>query len=126
MSKSIKAIVLASMLTLSNVNISAEPILIGKRHYKQFKFKYKDPEKELRRLAPKPKKVSKPKLSRRPQVQYQNFILTFYTSLDCENGYGAITCTGKKLRPGMVANNVLPLGTKIYLEGWGNVVAALS
>ena len=52
------------------------------------------------------------------------FILTFYTSLDCENGYGAITCTGKKLVDGMVANNVYKLGTTIKLDGYGEVVVS--
>lgn len=52
------------------------------------------------------------------------FILTFYTSLDCENGYGAITCTGKPLVDGMVANNVYSIGTTIKLDGYGEVTVA--
>lgn len=50
------------------------------------------------------------------------FILTFYTSLDCENGYGAITCEGNSLQQGGVASNVYDLGTKIYLEGYGETI----
>lgn len=50
------------------------------------------------------------------------FILTFYTSLDCENGYGAITCEGDSLQQGGVASNVYDLGTKIYLEGYGETI----
>lgn len=53
-----------------------------------------------------------------------DFTLTFYTSLDCENGYGAITCEGKPLRSGIVASNVIPLHTKIILEGYGEVEVA--
>lgn len=50
------------------------------------------------------------------------FILTFYTSLDCENGYGAITCEGNSLQQGGVASNVYDLGTKIYLDGYGETI----
>ena len=52
------------------------------------------------------------------------FVLTFYTSLNCENGYGAITCTGKPLVDGMVANNVYSIGTTIKLDGYGEVTVA--
>ncbi len=52
------------------------------------------------------------------KYQEQIFELTFYSSLNCENGYGAITCEGKPLREGMVANNKIPLGTKIKLDGY--------
>lgn len=48
--------------------------------------------------------------------------LTFYTSLSEENGgYTDINCTGAKLTPGTVANNVLPLGTKIYTNEFGTL-----
>ena len=54
-----------------------------------------------------------------------DFILTFYTSLDCENGYGAITSQGKKLTEGMVANNVFSIGTVIDLGSqWGQVTVS--
>jgi 3D (Asp-Asp-Asp) domain-containing protein len=54
----------------------------------------------------------------------REFILTYYTSMNDENGFGAITCNGEELRDGIVANNVLDLGTKIKLEGYGEVVVA--
>lgn len=48
--------------------------------------------------------------------------LTFYSSLAVENGgFTGINCSGKKLTPGTVANNVLPLGTKIYTEEFGTL-----
>ncbi|WML34164.1 3D domain-containing protein [Clostridium sp. OS1-26] len=51
--------------------------------------------------------------------------LTFYTSLAEENGgYADITCTGGKLTPGMVANNVLPLGTEIYTSEFGTLTVS--
>lgn len=49
------------------------------------------------------------------------FTLTFYTTLDEENGWGPINCLGEPLAQGMVANNVLPLGTKIDLGEYGVV-----
>lgn len=46
--------------------------------------------------------------------------LSFYSDLNCENGYGNLTATGEILSPGMVANNQLPFGTKVYMEkGYG-------
>lgn len=54
-----------------------------------------------------------------------DIILTFYTSLAEENGgYAGITCTGGKLTPGMVANNVLPLGTEIHTSEFGTLTVS--
>ncbi len=51
--------------------------------------------------------------------------LTFYTSLPEENGgFTEINCTGKQLLPGMAANNVLPLGTKIFTNEFGTLTVA--
>jgi len=51
--------------------------------------------------------------------------LTFYTSLDCENGYGAITCTGEKLGDEVIlASNYYKLGTLIDIEGYGTLRVA--
>lgn len=73
------------------------------------------------------KKAEQAKLekeTKKKEIQYTEFELTFYTALDCENGYGAITCQGKPLRDGIVANNVIPQNTQLYLEGYGEVVVA--
>lgn len=54
-----------------------------------------------------------------------DIVLTFYTSLAEENGgYAGITCTGGKLTPGMVANNILPLGTEIYTSEFGTLTVS--
>lgn len=53
------------------------------------------------------------------KIEWIEFELTFYTSLPSENGGYTVTCLGEELKYGMVANNVLDLGTEIYLEGWG-------
>lgn len=45
--------------------------------------------------------------------------LSFYTDLNCENGFGPITATGKRLTNGQIANNQLPFGTKVYIDGHG-------
>lgn len=49
------------------------------------------------------------------------FNISFYTNLPQHNGGYSKTASGKLPAYGMVANNVLPIGTKIYLEGWGVV-----
>lgn len=54
-----------------------------------------------------------------------DIVLTFYTSLPEENGgFKGINCIGQKLMPGMVANNVLPLGTKIQTREFGTLTVA--
>lgn len=53
------------------------------------------------------------------KIEWIEFELTFYSSLPSENGGYTVTCLGEDLQYGMVANNVLDLGTEIYLEGWG-------
>jgi 3D (Asp-Asp-Asp) domain-containing protein len=58
---------------------------------------------------------------KKKEPQWQEYILTFYTSMNSENGYGAITSQGRKLSRGGVANNVIPQNTKLYLEKWGEV-----
>ena len=52
-------------------------------------------------------------------VKEVDFILSFYTNTKDENGGYIVTCTGQPLQYGIVASNVYPLGTKIYLEGYG-------
>ena len=57
------------------------------------------------------------------EPQWQEFELTFYSSLDIENysGCGGITCTGGKLFDGVVASNYYKINTQIKLQGWGEV-----
>ena len=52
-----------------------------------------------------------------------NFELTFFTTLPQHNGGWTVTSTGKKLvgLKNTVASNYYPLGTKIFLEGIGEV-----
>lgn len=53
------------------------------------------------------------------EVEEIDFIISFYTNTKDENGGYTVTCTGQPLQYGIVASNVYPLGTKIYLEGYG-------
>ncbi|MBV7275174.1 hypothetical protein JMF89_11595 [Clostridiaceae bacterium UIB06] len=65
-------------------------------------------------------------LSRGSNLGYEiDIVLTFYTSLAEENGgYRGINCLGQKLTPGMVANNVLPLGTEIHTSEFGTLTVS--
>jgi 3D (Asp-Asp-Asp) domain-containing protein len=79
-------------------------------------------EKDKEELEKKKAEEQQIKLEhKKNEPEWQEFILTFYTSLDMENGYGAITSQGKRLSRGGVANNVIPQNTKIYLDKWGEV-----
>ena len=54
-------------------------------------------------------------------VKYEEhtFEITFYTDLNCENGFGNLAATGEVLEDGMIANNFLDFGTNVYIEGYG-------
>jgi 3D (Asp-Asp-Asp) domain-containing protein len=58
---------------------------------------------------------------KRNEPEWREFELTFYSSLNCENGFGSITSTGSKLFDGVVASNYYKINTKIKLQGWGEV-----
>ena len=49
-------------------------------------------------------------------VTLVKFKCTYYTSLPSENGGYTVTCEGKPLKGNIVANNTLPLGTKILIN----------
>lgn len=58
------------------------------------------------------------------QNNTQDYTLTFYGWVECVGGRKAITTHGVKPYEGMVANNVIPQGTIIKLEGYGEVIVA--
>ena len=61
----------------------------------------------------------------REEKKRKNFILTYYTSLDEENGgYGGINHLGKRLSRGMVANNYYEVGTRILLDDGSEYIVA--
>ena len=51
------------------------------------------------------------------EIKPVTFKTTAYTSLPEENGGYETTCNGEPLEGNIVANNTLPQGTKIYLDG---------
>lgn len=88
--------------------------------------KQRELEKEIQLQKQKEIEIQKQKEKeneeKKNKLEYKEFILTFYTSLECENSSaGAVTCQNKPLMPGGVANNVIPQNTKIHLEGYGQV-----
>lgn len=70
--------------------------------------------------APQPKPEPTPPPAK-PQPKKITFTITFYTSLPAEGGGLGLTASGKQVSRGMVANNHLPFGTKIKLDGIGIV-----
>lgn len=103
---------------VNNLGLIKHPIQVQFEKDKLELEKKKAEEERLKELELKRKQEDKQK---KKEPEWQEFILTFYTSLNSENGYGAITCTGDKLYDGLVASNYYKLNTKIQLEGWGEV-----
>ena len=84
-------------------------------------------EEEERRKREEQQRIENEKKQRSTQTQQGtevDFILTFYTSLPCENGGHTTTAWGEPLTYGVVASNVYSKGTTIYLEGYGQFVVA--
>lgn len=94
--------------------------------YNEYLFKYEEVQiqKEIQKQIEQ-ERLRQEELERRrieeekSKIEWIEFELTFYTSLPSENGGYTVTCLGEELKYGMVANNILDLGTEIYLEGWG-------
>ena len=57
------------------------------------------------------------------QLQLRTFKNTAYSSLPEENGGYTVTCNGEPLVGNIVANNTLPQGTRIYMNGKIYIVA---
>ncbi|HBJ1650914.1 TPA: hypothetical protein LA460_000133 [Clostridium botulinum] len=85
---------------------------------------YIEEQERIRLEAEKQKKLKEERLKQEEENEWKEFELTFYTSLNCENGYGAKTCNNKPLSRGIVANNHYRQYTKLYLEGYGEVTVA--
>lgn len=87
--------------------------------------KWSEEQERIRLETEKQKKLEEERLKNQEEnKQWREFELTFYTSLNCENGYGAKTCNNKPLSRGIVANNHYKQYTKLYLEGYGEVTVA--
>ena len=86
-----------------------------------FELQYEKDKTESDRIKNEKIKQDELEKSESNNKDWQEFILTYYTSLNSENGYGAITSQGKRLSRGGCANNIIPQNTKIYLENYGQV-----
>ncbi|OSA89120.1 UNVERIFIED_ORG: hypothetical protein B2H93_16840 [Clostridium botulinum] len=87
--------------------------------------KYREQKERIRLEIEKQKKLEEEKIrQQKEQNDWKEFELTFYTSMNCENGFGARTCNNKPLSRGIVANNHYKQYTKLYLEGYGEVTVA--
>jgi 3D (Asp-Asp-Asp) domain-containing protein len=88
---------------------------------KKFQELYEKQKSENEKKAEEKVKIEQQKIN---EPQWQEFELTFYTSLDMENyqNCGGITASGCKLFDGVVASNYYKLNTKIKLQGWGEVM----
>lgn len=84
---------------------------------------YIEEQERIRIEAEKQKKLKEERLKEQ-ENEWREFELTFYTSLNCENGYGAKTCNNRPLSRGVVANNHYKQYTKLYLEEYGEVTVA--
>ncbi|AOQ24566.1 hypothetical protein MTAT_19090 [Moorella thermoacetica] len=78
--------------------------------------------------APKPAPLVKQLASRaaKPQPRRLKMLATAYTASSEEGTADGRTATGIKVRRGVVAVDpkVIPLGTKLYIEGYGEAIAA--
>lgn len=83
--------------------------------------KQEEKEKEKREKEKKQKLNKLSKLSGHNVVEFTEytFEISFYSDLNCENGWGNITAYGETLSDGMIANNFLPKGTLVYFDGIG-------
>lgn len=66
-----------------------------------------------------PKKATKTTSSSNQGGKKMTFKLSFYSNLPEDNGGYTNTASGAPLEYGVVASNVYPFGTKIYVEGYG-------
>lgn len=92
------------------------------KHPIQVQYEKKKLENEKKAEEERLRKEKELEEQKKNEPEWQEFVLTFYTSLNSENGYGSITCTGSKLYDGLVASNYYKLNTKIQLQGWGEVI----
>ena len=89
---------------------------------KSFNSKYNQGMEDYKNSDEYKLKVQKEKLQNQLGIKIKKLVpitfeVSYYTSLNQENGYGAITATGDDLEDGFVANNHLSFGTKIIVDG---------
>lgn len=79
-------------------------------------------EAKAKRVAKAKKKVASQNFDKN-QSNITEFKVSFYTALPNENGGHGLMANGESVitARNVVASNYYPIGTKIYLEGWGTM-----
>lgn len=79
-------------------------------------------EAEAKRVAKAKKKVANQNFDKN-QSNITEFKVSFYTALPSENGGHSLMANGEPVATArnVVASNYYPIGTKVYLEGWGTM-----
>lgn len=109
--KKVAALALTSLVLVSFISCTKEQQRVSADVKVNIDNKYKPKETKLSRtfILKSDKQITSPKK--------QEFIVTYYTDLNSENGYGAVNCLGEKLEHTMIASNYYKLGTKIKIDG---------
>lgn len=79
-------------------------------------------EAEAKKVVEAKKKVASQNFDKN-QSNITEFKVSFYTALPSENGGHSLMANGEPVANArnVVASNYYPIGTKIYLEGWGTM-----
>lgn len=109
--KKVVTLALTSLVLVSFISCTKEQQRVSAKAEVNINNKYKPIEHKLNKtyILKTDKVITSPKK--------QEFILTYYTDLNSENGYGAVNCLGERLEHTMIASNYYPLGTKIVIDG---------
>lgn len=109
--KKVVTLALTSLVLVSFISCTKEQQRVSAKAEVNINNKYKPIERKLNKtyILKTDKVITSPKK--------QEFILTYYTDLNSENGYGAVNCLGERLEHTMIASNYFPLGTKIVIDG---------
>lgn len=109
--KKVATLALTSLVLVSFISCTKEQQRVSADVKVNIDNKYKPKETKLNKtfMLKSDKQITSPKK--------QEFIVTYYTDLNSENGFGAVNCEGKKLEHTMIANNFYELGTKIRIDG---------
>lgn len=109
--KKVVTLALTSLVLVSFISCTKEQQRVSAKAEVNINNKYKPIEHKLNKtyILKTDKVITSPKK--------QEFILTYYTDLNSENGYGAVNCLGERLEHTMIASNFYELGTKIVIDG---------
>lgn len=109
--KKVATLALTSLVLVSFISCTKEQQRVSADVKVNIDNKYKPKETKLNKtfILKSDKQITSPRK--------QEFIVTYYTDLNSENGYGAVNCLGERVEHTMIASNYYPLGTKIRIDG---------